>query len=241
MITVIPAIDLIDGNCVRLTEGNFDTKKIYYRDPVDAAKLIEGCGLTHLHVVDLDNAKAGKVLSLESLERIASSTSLTIDYGGGVKTLEELKSVFEAGVDQVNIGSLAVHDPDLVKEWLHDYSGKIILSADAKNNKIATAGWQSESELQLQDFIQIFTEHGLEYITSTDISKDGKLGGPSFEMYEILRKEFPSLNICASGGVTRSEDIEKLQDMGINRVIVGKAIYEGVLTFGDLAKFTDDA
>ena len=241
MITVIPAIDLIDGNCVRLTQGDFNTKKIYYQNPVDAAKLIEGCGISHLHIVDLDNAKEGEIISLKAVENIAKATTLHIDYGGGVKTDSDMKSVFNAGASQVNIGSLAVKEPEKMTEWLQKYGDKLILSADVRNQLIALSGWKDDTDIPLNDFIQQFTDKGLKYVTSTDISLDGRLTGPAFEMYKKLKSDFPELNICASGGISKIEDIDRLNDMNIERVIVGKAIYEGIITFGDLLKYSPNA
>ena len=235
---VIPAIDIIDGKCVRLTQGNYAAKKVYNDDPLKVAKEFEAAGLKYLHLVDLDGAKAGKVTNWSVVETICTATTLIVDFGGGIKTEEELKKLFDAGVNQVNLGSLAVKNPDVVQEWIKKYGAdKIILSADVKNEKIAVGGWIENSAVHITDFISQYVDKHIEYITCTDISTDGMLQGPNIQLYQLLLDTFPSIKLIASGGVSSFEDLEQLEKTNVNAVIVGKAIYEGRITLDELASF----
>lgn len=237
MIRIIPAIDLIDGQCVRLTQGDYNAKKVYNSDPVEVAKSFEDAGINQLHLVDLDGAKSKHIVNNEVLEKIASSTSLKIDFGGGIKTKEDADIAFQSGASQINCGSIAVVDPDLLVKWIMDYgSEKIILSADVRNGLISTHGWKQDSGKDLIDFVEYFTDKGLKYLTCTDIETDGMLTAPNFELYNALKRRFPDLILTASGGVSSMDDIERLNHNGIDQVIVGKAIYEGRIDIEDFKK-----
>ena len=232
---IIPAIDLIDGKAVRLTQGDYSQKKEYNARPLEVAQQFEDAGLTRLHLVDLDGAKEKRVINWKVLELISSKTSLHVDFGGGVQSDDDLRMVFECGAKQVTGGSIAVKQPDVLERWLAQYgSDKIILGADAKNEKIAVSGWEEGTDVWVYDFIQTWTEKGIQYVISTDVAKDGLLQGPSFELYRNMQDQFPKLNIIASGGVSNMADIETLADMGVFGVIVGKAIYEGRVTLKEL-------
>lgn len=236
---IIPAIDVIDGKCVRLTQGDYAQKKIYNEDPLEVAKTFEAAGLAYLHLVDLDGARAGKVTNWKVIESIATHTKLRIDFGGGIKTEKEIRQLFDAGIRQVNLGSVAVKNPDLVKEWITQYGPeKVILSADVKNEKIAIAGWLEDSSISITDFIGGYLQKGIEYITCTDISTDGMLTGPNVQLYARLLQMFPSIKLIASGGVSGMEDLEKLKHTNVDGVIVGKAIYEGRINIDTLGKIT---
>ena len=235
---IIPAIDIIDGKCVRLTQGDYAQKKIYNEDPVAVAKSFEDAGLQYLHVVDLDGAKAGKVINLKVVAAIANQTKLEVDFGGGIKTAEEIKRIFDAGVKQVNLGSVAVKQPDLVKQWIKDFgSKKIILSADVKDEMIAINGWQENSTIPLHTFLRDYLQHGIEFVTCTDISTDGMLTGPNIELYKTLLLTFPQLHLIASGGVSCVDDLIELRRIGVDGIIVGKAIYEGRVNMEELQAF----
>jgi phosphoribosylformimino-5-aminoimidazole carboxamide ribotide isomerase len=239
MFQLIPAIDLINGQCVRLTQGDYGQKKVYSEDPLEIAKAFEGAGIQRLHLVDLDGAKAKKIVNAAVLERIATNTSLHIDFGGGVQSDEMIDTAFSAGAAQITAGSIAVRNPELVCEWLQKYgSEKIILGADAQNEMIAVSGWQENSNISIFDFLQDYTAKGAKYVISTDVAKDGLLQGPSFDLYEKIQAASPSLSVIASGGVACMEDLEKLRDMNLFGVIVGKAFYEGRISLADLAKFS---
>lgn len=234
---IIPAIDIIDGKCVRLTQGDYDQKKIYNEKPLEVAKEFEDAGLTRLHLVDLDGAKAKKIVNWKVLEKLANNTSLHIDFGGGVQSEEDIRVAFECGAKQITGGSVAVKQPDLFESWLSQYGGdKIILGADAKNEKIAVSGWEEGTKLWVYDFVEEYVAKGVKYIISTDVAKDGLLQGPSFDLYRNLQDRCPDLNIIASGGVSNLDDIYKLADMNLYGVIVGKAIYEGRVSLDDLRK-----
>jgi phosphoribosylformimino-5-aminoimidazole carboxamide ribotide isomerase len=234
---IIPAIDIIDGKCVRLTQGDYDQKKIYNEKPLEVAKEFEDAGLTRLHLVDLDGAKAKKIINWKVLEALASKTRLHIDFGGGVQSEEDIRVAFECGAKQITGGSVAVKQPDLFESWLSQYGGdKIILGADAKNEKIAVSGWEEGTKLWVYDFVEEYVAKGVKYIISTDVAKDGLLQGPSFDLYRNLQDRCPDLNIVASGGVSNLDDIYKLADMNLYGVIVGKAIYEGRVSLDDLRK-----
>lgn len=240
MIKIVPAIDMIDGKCVRLTQGNYDAKKIYNEDPVEVAKEFEDYGIRRLHVVDLDGAKAGRIINYRTLERIASRTSLIIDFGGGVKSEEDLVIAFESGAQMVTGGSIAVKNPDEFTRWINKYgSDRIILGADAKDKKIAIGGWEETTSMDLIPFIKDYHEKGIVSVICTDISKDGMLQGPSIDLYKEIVDNVPYIKLIASGGVSSIADIELLAEMGIPSVIVGKAIYEGNIKLKDLIPFND--
>jgi phosphoribosylformimino-5-aminoimidazole carboxamide ribotide isomerase len=232
MIEIIPAIDLIDGKCVRLTQGDFAQKKVYNENPLDAAKEFENAGLKRLHIVDLDGAKRGKVANLKVLETIAANTNLTIDFGGGIKTDEDIKSVFGAGAAVASIGSVAVNLPDKFFGWLAEYgSEKILLGADVKGKTLAINGWQTETAIEILPFLEEYFAKGVSQTFVTDISKDGLLQGSANELYAEILRGIPELKLIASGGVSRIEDIAELEKIGCSGVIIGKAIYEGRIKF----------
>lgn len=235
---IIPAIDIIDGKCVRLTQGDYAQKKIYNEDSLEVALEFEDIGIKRLHLVDLDGAKQGKVVNFKVLEKIASKTKLLIDFGGGIKTNEDIHSIFEAGASIATIGSLAVKNKLLFFSWLKKYGPeKILLGADVKNEKIAINGWLETTELPIFDFIKENLEQGVKNIFCTDISKDGLLEGPSVDLYKKIMIEFPKINLIASGGVANLKDMEDLKEIGCSGVIVGKAIYEKRITLNELQKF----
>ena len=235
---IIPAIDIIDGKCVRLTQGDYAQKKIYNEDPLEVAQAFEDAGLMRLHLVDLDGAKAGQIVNHRVLERLASKTNLHIDFGGGLKSDRDLDIAFECGAQQITGGTVAVKNRDIFLNWLNTFgSEKIILGADVKNEKIAVGGWLETSDLWLKDFLRDFTEQGIQYCICTDISKDGLLMGSSNELYANTLQEFPDLKLVASGGVSNMDDLYKLRDIGCFGAIVGKAIYEGRVTLKELEKF----
>jgi len=235
MIELIPAIDIIDGKCVRLTQGDYDSKKVYNEDPLEIAKMFEDSGLRRLHVVDLDGAREGKIINYKVLNRIATKTSLIIDFGGGLKCDKDLEIAFESGAQMITGGSIAVKSPELFYEWLKCYgSERIILGADAKDEKIAVSGWQETTAKELIPFIEEFHKHGVKKVICTDISCDGMLQGPSTELYKKIREALPEVYLVASGGISSVEDIESLDNAGIPAVIFGKAIYEGRIKLKDL-------
>lgn len=237
---IIPAIDIIDGKCVRLTQGDYAQKIIYNENPLEMAKIFEDAGLKYLHLVDLDGAKNGKVTNWKVIELIASKTELTIDFGGGIKTLEEIDRLFNAGIKQVNLGSIAVKNPELVYSWLEMYGPeKIILSADVKDEFISIGGWLEKSGISIIDFLRDYLKKGIQFITCTDISTDGMLQGPNVELYTKLLKTFPPIKLIASGGVSGKEDLERLKEIKVDGVIVGKAIYEGRIELSILAEIGD--
>lgn len=236
MIQIIPAIDLIDGKCVRLTQGDYAQKKIYNENPLEVAKSFEDAGIQRLHLVDLDGAKQKRIVNHKVLELLASKTNLHIDFGGGVQSDEMIEIAFNSGAKQVTGGSVAVKNPDLFEGWLQSYGGeKIILGADARDEKIAISGWEEATTTSVYDFVGNYLEKGAKYAISTDVAKDGLLEGPSFQLYKNLQDQFPSLQIIASGGVSVMDDILKLDEMNIFGVIVGKAIYEGRITLKQIA------
>ncbi|MFK8007610.1 MAG: 1-(5-phosphoribosyl)-5-[(5-phosphoribosylamino)methylideneamino]imidazole-4-carboxamide isomerase [Saprospiraceae bacterium] len=235
---IIPAIDIIDGKCVRLTQGDYAQKKVYNENPLEVAKEFESAGITNLHLVDLDGAKASRIINYNILEQIASQTNLKIDFGGGLKSNEDLKIAFESGANQITGGTIAVKNPELFLSWLQKYgSEKIILGADVKNGKIATNGWQEESDIELLDFLEIYSEGGIEYVICTDISKDGLLQGSAIDLYAKIKDEFPDIKLIASGGVVNIEELEKLKALDMHGAIVGKAIYERKILLTDLSQF----
>ncbi len=237
---IIPAIDLIDGKAVRLTQGDYARKTEYNARPLEVAQQFEDAGLTRLHLVDLDGAKAKRVINHKVLETIASRTKLHIDFGGGVQSDDDLRIVFESGAQQVTGGSVAVKNPDLLQRWLAQHgSDKIILGADARNEKIAVSGWQEGTEVWVYDFVQRWLEAGITHVISTDVAKDGLLQGPSFDLYKNLQALSPNLCVIASGGVSNMADIEKLAEQNLYGVIVGKAIYEGRITLRELIVYNE--
>ena len=237
---IIPAIDIIEGKCVRLSKGDYDTKKIYNEDPLEVAQQFEDAGLLYLHLVDLDGAKAKHIVNWKVLEKLATKTHLKIDFGGGIKTDEDLRIAFESGAQQITGGSIAVKEPVKFTSWITAYGPeKIILGADAMDGKIALSGWQEESDLEIESFIQDYVAKGIEYVISTDISKDGMLEGPSFDLYQSILEKMPDLKLIASGGVSSMDDLVKLKEQGLEGVIVGKAIYEGFIRLEDLKDLFD--
>jgi phosphoribosylformimino-5-aminoimidazole carboxamide ribotide isomerase len=235
---IIPAIDLIDAKCVRLTQGDYNQKTIYNEDPLEVAKEFEGAGLTRLHLVDLDGAKAKKVINWKVLERIANNTSLVIDFGGGVRTNEDLEVVFNSGAAMVTAGSIAVTQPDTVSHWLARFGAdKIILGADVKGDFIAIHGWQEKGTVKWPAFIEDYTQKGITQVICTDVAKDGMLQGPSIGLYKDIMAEFPKLQLIASGGVSNMHDLHQLNEIGVAGTILGKAIYEGRVTLKELSSF----
>jgi len=234
---IIPAIDIIDGKCVRLTQGDYSQKKIYNEHPLEVARQFQDAGLERLHLVDLDGAKAGAVKNWKVLETIAGKTSLVIDFGGGIKREEDLGVVFNSGAAFATIGSLAVKNEEVFIQWLKTYGPeKFLLGADVKDEKIAVGGWLETTGIWIYDFIEKYIQHGVQQIFCTDVSKDGLLQGPSVDLYKEVLDRFPSLHFIASGGVSSTKDLETLQKIGCKGVIVGKAIYEGRIKLEDLVK-----
>ncbi|MDR2813804.1 MAG: 1-(5-phosphoribosyl)-5-[(5-phosphoribosylamino)methylideneamino]imidazole-4-carboxamide isomerase [Prevotellaceae bacterium] len=228
MVKIIPAIDVIDGKCVRLTRGDYAQKKVYSENPLEVAKQFEGKGYTRLHVVDLDGAKAQHIVNYRALEQIATRTQLVVDFGGGLKTADDLRIAFECGAAMVTGGSIAVKNPDEFTRWIARYGGdKIILGADVVDEKIAVSGWQESTQEDLLPFIAGYVEKGVTQVICTDVSKDGMLQGANVALYRKILEHFPSLYLIASGGVSRRSDVEDLQKAGVPAVIVGKAFYEG--------------
>ncbi len=237
-IEIIPAIDLIDGKCVRLSQGDYTQKTVYNENPLEVAKMFEAAGINRLHLVDLDGAKAKHIVNHKVLETIASKTSLIIDFGGGLKSDEDLEIAFNSGATMVTGGSIAVKEKDTFLNWLEKYgSEKIILGADAKDGNIAVSGWLETTELPVINFISEFHEKGISKVISTDISRDGMLSGPAFELYAEIMQTLPNIEIIASGGIATMKEILKLDEMGVPGVITGKAIYENRITLKEIEKF----
>ncbi len=239
---IIPAIDIIDGKCVRLSKGDYSTKKIYNENPLEVAKEFEAHGIQYLHLVDLDGAKSKHIVNHKILEQIASKTGLMIDFGGGLKSDKDLEIAFECGARQITGGSIAVKNREIFKSWLQKFgSDKIILGADANNEKVAVSGWQEESEEELIPFIQNYQNEGVKYVICTDISKDGMLEGPSFELYKRILRETTasekSINLIASGGISTFDELPELAEMGCEGTIIGKAIYEGRISLKQLEHY----
>jgi len=231
---IIPAIDIIEGKCVRLTHGDYAQKKIYNENPLEVAKEFEAAGLKRLHLVDLDGAKSGHIVNYKILESIAKNTSLIIDFGGGVKTDEDIQLAFNSGAAQITGGSIAVKNPKIFESWLKLHGDKIILGADVKNEKIATNGWLEDSGIDLWDFLDGYIAKGVKYTVCTDISKDGALQGTATELYKKMILKFPTLQVIASGGVTTLQELHDLKAIGCFGAIVGKAIYEQRIHLKDL-------
>ena len=237
---IIPAIDIIEGKCVRLSKGDYNTKKVYNENPLEVAKAFEDHGIQHLHLVDLDGAKSKHIVNYNVLEQIATKTDLKIDFGGGLKSDDDLRIAFDSGAKQITGGSIAVKNPEVFEKWLTAYgSEKIILGADCHNGKIAVSGWLEESELEVIPFIKDYQKKNISYVICTDISKDGMLEGPSIELYKDILKETPNLNLIASGGITSLDDLHALKDIGCEGAIIGKAIYENRISLKDLKRFID--
>ncbi len=237
MIEIIPAIDLIDGKCVRLSQGDYKQKTIYNENPLEVARMFEDAGIKRLHLVDLDGAKANHIVNHKVLESIATKTNLVIDFGGGLKSDEDLRIAFSSGAQMITGGSIAVKNPETFISWIEKYGEqKIILGADVKEEKIAVGGWLETSTLDLIPFINTYKQKGISRVICTDISKDGMLLGPALELYRKIMSKFNDLYLIASGGVSSIKDIELLNDAGIPAVITGKAIYEGRMQLSDLKK-----
>ncbi len=235
---IIPAIDIIDGKCVRLSKGDYNTKKIYIENPLEVAKSFEDSGIEYLHLVDLDGAKSSQIVNYKILEQIASKTKLKIDFGGGLKSDADLKIAFESGANQITGGSIAVKNPDVFKNWISTFgSNKIILGADANNRKIAVSGWLEESNEEVIPFIQNYQKEGISYVICTDIAKDGMLEGPSFELYKDILSSCKNVKLIASGGISTFDELPKLAELGCEGTIIGKAIYEGRITLKQLENF----
>lgn len=235
---IIPAIDIIDGKCVRLSKGDYNTKKVYNENPLEVAKSFEGHGIEHLHLVDLDGAKSSHIVNYKVLNTIATKTNLKIDFGGGLKTDQDLKIAFENGANQITGGSIAVKNPDVFQQWIQHYgSEKIILGADADQEKIAISGWQEASNEELLPFIASYLNKGIQYVICTDISKDGMLQGPSFDLYKKIIDQSPEIKLIASGGISTFDELPKLAELGCEGTIIGKAIYENKISLKQLENY----
>ncbi len=236
-IELIPAIDLIDGKCVRLQKGDYHAKTVYNDDPVAQAHEFERLGLKRLHVVDLDGAKSKHVVNLKTVRAITEATSLTVDFGGGIKTEDDLRAAFDAGASMVTVGSIAVKEPERVMGWLRTYgSDRIILGADVRNGNIAINGWLEDTPIQLIPFLEKYIEAGVQNVLCTDISRDGMLSGPALDLYKQIMRQYPQLHLIASGGVSSNDDIRCLDDAGIPAVVFGKAYYEGKIRIKELTE-----
>ena len=236
---IIPAIDIIEGKCVRLTQGDYDQKTVYNEDPLEVAKEFEDHGINYLHLVDLDGAKSSRIVNYKVLERLATKTNLQIDFGGGIKTDQDINIAFESGAHQITGGSIAVKDKDLFLKWLDHYGpDKIILGADSRDGYISTDGWLQSSELSLLDFVQDYVNRGIRQVISTDISRDGMLQGPATALYENMISAVPDLKLIASGGISHIDELPELARIGCEGVIIGKAIYEGRISLKQLVNFS---
>lgn len=236
---IIPAIDIINGQCVRLTQGDYDQKKVYNNSPLEVAQAFKAAGIQYLHVVDLDGAKAGSIQNFSTIEKLVKETALRIDVGGGIKTQEDIQRLLDIGVAQVNLGSIAAKNPELVNEWLDLFGpDKIIISADVRDEKIALHGWQEQSMLSIYDFLQLFPSKRL-YVTCTDIATDGMLSGPNLSLYQKIQERFPDASIIASGGVSSTTDLDALLTLKVDGVIIGKAIYENKISLTELSKYVN--
>ncbi len=235
---VIPAIDIIDGQCVRLSQGDYNEKTVYEKDPLAVAKRFEASGIKRLHLVDLDGAKAGSIVNHQVLESIASNTNLSIDFGGGVKSDDDIKMAFDYGAKQVTCGSIAVKNRDLVLNWVATYGpDKLILGADVKNKMVAIHGWTKTSDLYLDELLKDYLAAGLKYVICTDIATDGMLTGPNFNLYKELLINFPMMKLIASGGVSSNDDLLRLKSDGLHGAIVGKALYENRISLDELEQY----
>ncbi len=235
---IIPAIDIIEGKAVRLTQGDYSQKKVYNEHPLEVARQFEDAGLKRLHLVDLDGAKEGKVKNWKVLETLAGKTSLTIDFGGGIKTQKDVQIVFDSGATFATVGSIAVKNEEEFVKWLTQFGAeKFLLGADVKDEKIAVGGWLETTDIWIYDFIEKYIEHGVKQIFCTDVSKDGKLEGPSIDLYKSIVTKYPELHFIASGGVSSLKDLDDLRNIGCKAAIVGKAIYEGRIKIAELKQF----
>ena len=235
---IIPAIDIIDGKSVRLSKGDYSTQKIYNENPLEVAKEFEAHGIQYLHLVDLDGAKSNRIINYKILEQIATKTTLKIDFGGGLKSDDDLKIAFECGANQVTGGSIAIKNPTVFENWIQKYGAdKIILGADANNKKIAISGWLEESTQEVIPFIKNYQSKGIEYVICTDIAKDGMLEGPSFDLYQEILEQTNACKLIASGGISSFEELPKLAELGCEGTIIGKAIYEGRIRLKELEKY----
>jgi phosphoribosylformimino-5-aminoimidazole carboxamide ribotide isomerase len=235
---IIPAIDIIDGKCVRLTQGDFGQMKVYREDPVDVALEFQDADIEYLHLVDLDGAKKGQVVNWKIVEEIQQRTALTVDFGGGVQTDDDVEALLDLGVNQINVGSLAIKEPEKFIYWLNKHgSENFILSADVKNENVMINGWLESANYRVIDLVDRFISHGLEYVTCTDIGSDGMLSGPNLGLYKKIKSRFPNLKINASGGISSIDDLKELQYLNLHGAIIGKAIYEGRFNLADLKKY----
>jgi phosphoribosylformimino-5-aminoimidazole carboxamide ribotide isomerase len=234
---IIPAIDIIEGKCVRLTQGDYAQKKVYNEHPLEVARQFEDAGLKRLHLVDLDGAKEGSVRNWKVLETIAGKTTMSIDFGGGIKTAADVDIVFNSGAALATVGSIAVKDPELFLNWLQQYgAARFLLGADVKKEKITVSGWTETTDRWVYDFISDYIEKGIKQLFCTDVSKDGLLQGPALDLYRNIVEKFPKLHFIASGGVSGMDDVQRLEEIGCKGVIIGKAIYEGRIALNELAK-----
>jgi phosphoribosylformimino-5-aminoimidazole carboxamide ribotide isomerase len=233
---IIPAIDIMDGKCVRLTQGNFGAMKVYDEDPLEVALRFQNADIEHIHLIDLDGAERGMVTNWETIENIRANTALNIDFGGGVKTDEDVELLLELNIDRINVGSVAVKEPDKFKGWIERFGAdNFILSADVKGKSVKVSGWKEATTFTVYDLISQYQPSGIQVVTCTDIAADGMLAGPNFALYKKLINRFPDLKVIASGGVASIEDVEKLRYIGVAGVIIGKAIYEGRIKLEELA------
>jgi phosphoribosylformimino-5-aminoimidazole carboxamide ribotide isomerase len=238
MIDIIPAIDIIGGKCVRLEQGDYRVKKIYHEKPLEVAKAFQDAGIKRLHLVDLDGARAGHVMNIKVLSDIASATELIVDFGGGIKTDDDIQRVFESGAEMVTIGSTAFTSPARLNAWIGRYgSERIILGADVKGDKIAISGWMEKTDTDLFEYLTNKQDAGIKKVLCTDISRDGMLSGPAFRLYQRIKQSFTGLYLIASGGISAVDDIEKLEESGIDAVVIGKALYENKISLYDLKLF----
>lgn len=237
MTQILPAIDIIDGKCVRLTKGDYESKKVYDASPVDMAMRYADCGVKRIHLVDLDGAKCSSPANLRTLEKITAKVDTELEWGGGIASGDNLRSVFSAGAGKAIIGSVAALSPELFSEWLAEYGDALILGADVRGRKIAVKGWREEAQLGIDELLTRFGGGGLRECICTDIMRDGMLEGPSFALYESLQRDFPGMEFTVSGGISSMRDIEKVRDMGLPRVIVGKAVYENRISLEDIESF----
>ncbi|MBO4499082.1 MAG: 1-(5-phosphoribosyl)-5-[(5-phosphoribosylamino)methylideneamino]imidazole-4-carboxamide isomerase [Bacteroidaceae bacterium] len=239
--TIIPAIDILDGMCVRLTKGDYSTGKVYFEDPLAVALRFNEYGITRIHVVDLNGADSDHIVNREILKRICRETTMTVDFGGGIKSERDIDSALECGASMVTVGSLAAASPETVHEWIGRYGAdKIILGADSRNGKIAIKGWRENSGLDIFDFISDYRSHGISRVICTDINRDGTLEGPAIDLYKEILLRFPGLKLTASGGVSSIDDLKKLTEAGLDSAIVGKAYYEGRITIEELKAINDN-
>lgn len=238
MMELIPAIDLIDGRCVRLTQGDYEKTKVYSENPIDMAKRYADSGIRRLHVVDLDGAKAKEPCNLRVLEQIATATSLDIEWGGGIKSTDALRSAINAGASRVICGSVAVDNRELFAQWLQEYgSHRVILGADVRNGKVATHGWLKDGGVGVEELVESFLSCGLSQLICTDITKDGMMQGPNFPLYKNLQERYPMVDVTLSGGISSMRDIQQAHEMGLRAVIIGKAIYEGSITLKEIEQW----